>query len=105
MASIRTNPRQSKDPSRTVMWRAGGSRTGMWECETFGDSAAAARFRDLGNGHGQKWPPGWGKGRGFVAADGSVASESEKFPMYAHAYVGLLTDISDHTRINDTRFH
>ncbi|MFD5141405.1 hypothetical protein ACFWMX_35120 [Streptomyces sp. NPDC058378] len=30
--------------------------------------------------------------------------DSEKFSVYAHAYVGLLTDISEHTRTNYTRF-
>lgn len=66
MASIKTNPRKFGDPSYTVVWRAGGSRTGDWCRETFDDEKQAERFRDLVNGHGQQWPPGWVKGEGFV---------------------------------------
>lgn len=104
MASIKTNHRQSGDPSYTVVWRTGGSRTGRWCRETFDDDKLAERFRDLVNGHGQQWPPGWVKGEGFVESGESPVLETEKFPAYAHAYVGLLTDISDHTRTNYTRF-
>lgn len=103
MASIKTNPRKSGDPSYTVVWRTGGTRSGSWQRETFDDEDAAERFRDLVNGHGQQWPPGWVKGEGFVEREPPVP-DSEMFPVFAHAYVGLLTDISDHTRINYTRF-
>ncbi|MFJ2115287.1 hypothetical protein ACIOEX_25895 [Streptomyces sp. NPDC087850] len=104
MASIKTNSRLSGDPSYAIVWRAGGSRTGDWCRETFDDEDQAKRFRDLVNGHGQQWPPGWVKGKGFVEAGEPPMSDSEKFPFYAHAYVGLLTDISEHTRTNYTRF-
>ncbi|MFJ8953474.1 tyrosine-type recombinase/integrase [Streptomyces sp. NPDC102381] len=104
MASIKTNPRKTGDPSYTVVWRSGGSRTGDWCRETFDDETQAERFRDLVNGHGQQWPPGWVKGKGFVSPDESSVETTELFDVYAHAYVELLTDISDHTRINYTRF-
>lgn len=104
MASIKTNSRLSGEPSYTVVWRAGGSRTGAWCRETFDDGDLAKRFRDLVNGHGQQWPPGWVKGEGFVEAGEPPMQDSEKFAVYAHAYVGLLTDISEHTRTNYTRF-
>ncbi|WP_371792239.1 site-specific integrase [Streptomyces sp. NBC_01471] len=104
MASIKTNSRLSGDPSYTVVWRAGGSRTGCWCRETFDDEDQAKRFRDLVNGHGQQWPPGWVKGEGFVEPSEPDVSDAEMFPLFAHNYVGLLTDISDHTRINYTRF-
>jgi integrase len=104
MAYVRTNERLSGDPSYTVMWRTGGSRTGQTQRETFDDEETAKRFRDLVNGHGQQWPPGWVKGEGFVESDEPPMPDSEKFSVYAHAYAGLLTDISGHTRTNYTRF-
>ncbi|WP_326736070.1 tyrosine-type recombinase/integrase [Streptomyces sp. NBC_01022] len=104
MAYVRTNERLSGDPSYTVMWRTGGSRTGQTQRETFDDEGAAKRFRDLVNGHGQQWPPEWVKGEGFVKPGEPEMPDSEKFSAYAHAYVGLLTDISEHTRTNYTRF-
>ncbi len=104
MAYIKTNSRLSGDPSYTVMWRAGGSRTGRTCRETFDDETQAERFCDLVNGHGQQWPPGWVKGVGFVEISESSAPDAEKFKVYAHAYVGLLTDIGEHTKTNYTRF-
>ncbi|NJP66530.1 N-terminal phage integrase SAM-like domain-containing protein [Streptomyces spiramenti] len=104
MAYIKTNARLSGDPSFTVLWRAGGTRTGSWCRETFDDEDQAKRFRNLVNGHGQQWPPGWVKGEGFVEPGEPPMPDSEKFALYAHAYVGLLTDISEHTRTNYTRF-
>lgn len=68
------------------------------------DDDQAKRLRDLVNGHGRQWPPGWVKGEGFVEPDEPSMPNAEKFSVYAHAYVGLLTDISDHTRTNYTRF-
>ncbi|MEV6567586.1 hypothetical protein [Streptomyces kronopolitis] len=64
----------------------------------------AEGFCDLTNGHGQQWAPGWVKGEGFVDPEESPAPDSERFPVYAHAYVRLLTDIADHTRTNYTKF-
>ncbi|MFD5977340.1 hypothetical protein [Streptomyces bacillaris] len=104
MAYVRTNERLSGDPSYTVMWRTGGSRTGQTQRETFDDEGAAKRFRGLVNGHGQQWPPEGVKGEGFVKPGQPEMPDSEKFPVYAHAYVGPLTDISEHTRTNYTRF-
>lgn len=104
MAYIKEYSRQSGDVTYTVMWRAGGARTGESQREPFDDETSAIRFRDLVNGHGQQWPPGWVKGEGFVEPDDSVASEGEAFTAYAHHYVGLLTDISGQTRMNYTKF-
>ncbi|OIK02711.1 hypothetical protein BIV25_03125 [Streptomyces sp. MUSC 14] len=104
MASILTNQLKDGACSYTVRWYAGGARSGDRQRETFDDLKTAERFRDLVNGHGQQWPPGWVKGEGFVEPDESEVPDAEMFSAYAHAYVGLLTDISDHTRINYTRF-
>ncbi|MEU3961174.1 site-specific integrase [Streptomyces buecherae] len=104
MAYIKSKKLKSGGTSHTVYWRAGGGRGGDWCNETFDDSDLAERFKDLVNGHGQQWPPGWVKGRGFVAEEEPPLPPAELFPAYAHAYVALLTDISDHTRVNYTRF-
>ncbi|WP_158719347.1 hypothetical protein [Streptomyces sp. NBRC 110035] len=104
MAYIKTKELSSGAASRIVCWRAGGGRAGAWCNETFDDPDPAERFRDLVNGHGRQWPPGWIKGRGFVKPDEPAVPDAEMFAVYAHAYVGLLTDISDHTRTNCTRF-
>ncbi len=92
------------DPSYTVLWRAGGSRTGRWQRETFDEDEGAKRFRDLVNGHGQQWPPGWVKGEGFVEPDEPAVPDAEIFPAYAHDYVRLLAGISGHARTNYTKF-
>ncbi|MFF9246837.1 tyrosine-type recombinase/integrase [Streptomyces globisporus] len=104
MAYIKTKKLSSGGASHTVYWRAGGGRADPWCNETFEDLGPAERFRDLVNGHGQQWPPGWIKGRGFVKPDEPAVPDAEMFAMYAHVYVRLLTDISDHTRTNYTRF-
>ncbi|MFD6417046.1 tyrosine-type recombinase/integrase [Streptomyces sp. NPDC060194] len=104
MASIKTYSRADGGLTYSIIWRSGGSRTGDWQRESFDDEASAKRFRDLVNGHGQQWPPGWVKGKGFVTADEPPLPDAERFPVFAHAYVDLLTDISEHTRINYTRF-
>jgi hypothetical protein len=68
----------------TVMWRAGGSRTGKTQRQTVDDKDVAKRFRDLVNGHGQHWPPGWAKGVfGFVEPDEDSVPDSEMFRVYA----------------------
>lgn len=41
---------------------------------------------------------------GLVKPDEPAVPAAEMFVVYAHTYVGLLTDISDHTRTNYTRF-
>lgn len=44
------------------------------------------------------------KGQGFIEPSEPPVPDAEMFPAYAHTYVGLLTDISEHTRTNYTRF-
>jgi len=40
---------------------------GKYESEIFSDPDVAKKFKDLVNGFGQQWPPGWIRGQGFVA--------------------------------------
>ncbi|MDJ1130592.1 tyrosine-type recombinase/integrase [Streptomyces iconiensis] len=103
-ASIKTYQRQSGDTTYRVVWRAGGSRSGKWEHESFDDETSAKRFRDLVNGHGQRWPPRWVKGEGFAESSEPECPAEHIFPTYARKYVELLTDISGHTRTNYRRF-
>jgi hypothetical protein len=34
--------------------------------EKFGDDVSAEQFKRLVDAHGQQWPPGWVKGKGFA---------------------------------------
>ena len=77
------------------MARAGGARGGKQESEVFQDSAAAERFKDLVNGHGQQWPPGRVRGHGFVE---DVREPGELFEPFALRYVDQLTGIQGDTK-------
>lgn len=95
MAYIKKRDKRDGTASFTVMWRAGGARGGKQESEVFEDETAAERFRDLVNGHGQQWPPGWTRGHGFVADRRRAESMFEPFAL---AYVDRLTGIQGDTR-------
>jgi integrase len=79
----------------TVMWRAGGTAGGKQESEVFDEEPTAERFKDLVNGHGQNWPPGWIRGQGFVAERRRAETMFEPFAL---AYVDRLTGIQGDTR-------
>ncbi|MFJ4800166.1 tyrosine-type recombinase/integrase [Streptomyces murinus] len=93
----RVVPRERKDGgvSYYVRWIAGGSRGGKNESEIFTEEEAAKRFKDLVNGHGQQWPPGWVKGQGFVK---DLRSPDEMFEPFAMKQIGLLTGVQGDTR-------
>lgn len=95
MAYIKKRDKRDGTASFTVMWRAGGARGGKQESEVFEDETAAERFRDLVNGHGQQWPPGWTRGHGFVA---DRRRADTMFEPFALAYVDRLTGIQGDTR-------
>ncbi len=91
----------SQDPSAgewmatyRVVWRAGGSRRGVWESETFAGKAAAGRFRRDVDLAGQLWPQGWVKGVGYRAADVDQHAPVPLLADFAHAYVRDLTGIT-----------
>lgn len=95
MAFIRTREHAGGDFSYVVCWRAGGSRAGKNESEVFTDPDAAKKFKDLVNGFGQQWPPGWIRGHGFVA---DLRSPDEMFEAFAMKQIGLFTGIQGDTR-------
>lgn len=95
MASIVERPRKGGSTFQ-VKWREGGGRDGKGQSERFGDRSQAEAFKRLVDAHGQHWPRGWVKGRGFV--------EEEQQPgdmplvVWAHRYVDRLTGIDERVR-------
>jgi site-specific recombinase XerC len=95
MASIVERPKKSGDITYQVRWRDGGGN-GPVQTERFGDRASADTFRQLVELHGQHWPPGWVKDKGFVEepeVPGDVGIID-----FANAYVDKLTGIDVRTR-------
>lgn len=95
MASIKNRVKKDGTFTYAVLWRSGGARGAKQDSENFDDLTAAERFRDLVNGHGQQWPPGWIRGRGFIA---DLRSPDEMFEPFAMKQIGLLTGIQGDTR-------
>ncbi|MEU5547753.1 site-specific integrase [Streptomyces sioyaensis] len=95
MAYIQERKRTDGEVSYTVRWRAGGAREGKNESEVFTDEEMAKRFRDLVSGHGEQWPPGWIRGRGFIA---DLRSPDEMFESWAMKQIDLLTGVQDDTK-------
>ncbi|MFE2352245.1 tyrosine-type recombinase/integrase [Kitasatospora cineracea] len=99
MAFIRVRERADGVLIYTVTWRSG--RRAKQESEPFDDETLAKRFRDLVNGHGQQWPPGWVPGKGFAAPDLGPADETDPshwFEPYAMAYIDTLTGVEGGTK-------
>ncbi|NUK22021.1 tyrosine-type recombinase/integrase [Streptomyces lunaelactis] len=95
MATIRKRERKDGSATYQVRWLQGG-RGGTWESEPFGDEDSAEQFKKLVDAHGQQWPHGWIKGRGFVEPDthpGDVPIAD-----YATRYIDRLTGIEERTR-------
>lgn len=95
MASIRQRERKDGTHIHQVRWLQGG-RGGSWQTETFGDHAGAAQFKALVDIHGQQWPPGWVKGKGFVE-EPAVAGDMPLVD-WALRYIDRLTGIDERTR-------
>ncbi|MEV8391817.1 MULTISPECIES: site-specific integrase [unclassified Streptomyces] len=104
MARIKPRTRANGEHVYRVVWREGGTRSDPWQGEDFDDEVSAKRFCDLVNGHGQQWPPGWVKGKGFVTEEEEEEPPEippgELFPAYAERYICLLTGVQDGTRSN-----
>ncbi|MFI1723871.1 tyrosine-type recombinase/integrase [Streptomyces sp. NPDC020489] len=95
MASIVPRPKKSGEITYQVKWREDGD----WQTENFGGDdgqAQAEQFRKLVEAHGNKWPYGWVRGRGFVEPD----ENPDDAPLidYAKRYVDRLTGVDIRTR-------
>lgn len=95
MASIVERPKKSGPPTYQVKWR----QDCQWQTENFGGDEGedqAEQFRKLVEAHGNKWPYGWIKGKGFVEPD----EHPDDVPLlpYANRYVDRLTSVDIRTR-------
>ncbi|MDK1473693.1 site-specific integrase [Streptomyces sp. 549] len=95
MATIRKRERKDGSAIFQVRWIQGG-RGGTSESEPFADEDSAKAFKRLVDAHGQKWPHGWLKGRGFV--EEPVSEDDVPLLDWAHRYVNRLTGIDPRTR-------
>ncbi|MFE4397178.1 MULTISPECIES: tyrosine-type recombinase/integrase [Streptomycetaceae] len=101
MATIRIRERKRSGPVHEVYWRDGGAAAGDQESERFDDPDAAKAFMNLVTGYGNKWPPGWVKGRGFVQEEEAPApavDPAHMFETYSLNYVTLLTGVEGGTK-------
>jgi integrase len=98
MARIVERPKKSGEITYQVRWILGGGRgdSSKNETENFPDPDSALKFKQLVDLHGQKWPPGWVRGKGFV----EEPEHPDDAPLmdYAYRYVDRLTGIDTRTR-------
>lgn len=80
-----------------VRWRDGGVRGAPGQTEKFDDRSSAETFKQLVDLHGQHWPPGWIRGKGFVQPE-EAGPEDVPLVGWAHRVVDKLTGIEDRTR-------
>ncbi|MFJ2206040.1 tyrosine-type recombinase/integrase [Streptomyces microflavus] len=83
--------------SYRVKWRLGGARDGDWQGERFLDETSAGVFRDAVNDNAQQWPPGWVKGKGYIAP-GSEDEARFNFEAYARESIKNRTGVEDRYR-------
>jgi integrase len=95
MASIRERKKKDGTCTYQVRWLEGG-RGGSWEDERFENEGQAEEFRRLVEAHGNKWPYGWVKGRGFVEPE--EHPNDVPFADYAGRYIDRLTGVEERTR-------
>lgn len=102
MATIRERPRKGGGTTYTVLWRDGGGRDGKQESERFGSRKEADAFRGMVDLQGQKWPPGWVRGKGWVQAE---PGKGKDMPLgeWALRYVDRLNGIESRTRADYRR--
>ncbi|MEU1496113.1 site-specific integrase [Streptomyces sp. NPDC005732] len=95
MASIVPRPKKSGGSTYQVKWR----ESGQWQSEIFGGEQGeeqAAQFRKLVEAHGNRWPHGWVKGRGFVEPE--LHPDDMDFLEWARRYVDGLTGVDARTK-------
>lgn len=95
MATISERPKTDGSITYQVRWREGGARNAPVQTENFGDPDAAETFKQLVNLHGQHWPPGWVRGKGFV----EEPEQPNDMPLmtWAQRYVDNLTGTDERT--------
>lgn len=98
MARIVERPKKNGQITYQVRWILGGGRArgNNGETENFADADSADTFRQLVDLHGQQWPPGWVRGKGFV----EEIAHPDDVPLldYAYRYVGRLNGVDERTR-------
>ncbi|WP_328657532.1 hypothetical protein [Streptomyces sp. NBC_00334] len=100
MASIVPRPRKSGETAFQVKWRQDAS----WQTENFGGDEGetqTAQLRALIEAHGNRWPHGWVKGRGFVEPD--THPDDVDLVAWAHRYADGPTGIEERTRADYKR--
>ncbi|MGW2071364.1 tyrosine-type recombinase/integrase [Streptomyces sp. NPDC001953] len=86
--------------SYQVKWRLGGGREAPWQTERFDDVDSADIFKTAVNEHGQQWPPGWVRGRGFIGSLGGSDNDRYRFRQYATTCIENRTGIEEQYRTN-----
>ncbi|MFD5788670.1 tyrosine-type recombinase/integrase [Streptomyces sp. NPDC127037] len=98
MASVHSRKNKAGEVSSyQVKWRLGGGRDAPWQTEKFDDEPSAEVFRDAVNEHGQQWPPGWVKGRGYIDP-GAATDEECRFDTFARESIKNRTGIEERYR-------
>ncbi|MEU6376751.1 site-specific integrase [Streptomyces sp. NPDC046909] len=95
MASIVERPKKGGDITYQVKWR----QDGAWQTENFGGEGGAAQaeqFKGLVEAHGNRWPHGWIRGKGFVEPE--KHPDDAPFLAWAHRYVDRLTGVTSRTK-------
>ncbi|MFE9127709.1 tyrosine-type recombinase/integrase [Streptomyces sp. NPDC007148] len=73
--------------SYQVRWRDGGAASGDWQTERFDDEESAGVFKNAVDEAGQNWPPGWVKGKGYIAQDSYEGELRYRFDRWARQSV------------------
>lgn len=101
MAGIARRPKKD-GITYQIKWREAGD----WQTENFGDEGLALQFKGIVEAHGNRWPPGWVRGQGFV--EEPAAPGDMPLTRWAERYVDRLTGIDERTREDyhrDVRLH
>lgn len=83
--------------SYQVKWRLGGARSAPQQTERFDDEESATVFKEAVDDHGQQWPPGWVKGKGYIDP-GAATEERFIFRDYGLESIRNRTGIEEHYR-------
>ncbi|MFH8619202.1 tyrosine-type recombinase/integrase [Streptomyces sp. NPDC017979] len=102
MASIVERPKKDGTVTYQVKWRQDGG----WQTENFSDDGQADQFKKLVEAHGNRWPHGWVRGKGFVE-EPSIPGDVP-WVEYGTRYINRLTGIDERTRedyLRELRIH